>query len=113
MVTIASLDPEPSIPQTITELFGIPGSGIAALVTTGTLVEPVLKVSTPVEETLNVETGAPLKSKAKGIVSIGDHTGVLLLPPSSTSHEASNPDPLGYSLSVFSPPGFPCVVLGR
>ena len=47
------------------------------------------------------------------MVSIGDHVGVLLPPPNKTSQEASKPDPLGYSLSVFSPPGFPSVVLGR
>ena len=75
---MASLEPEPSIPQTITELSGIPGSGMAALVTTGTFVEPVAKVNTPVEETLKVDRGAPLKLKVKGIVSIGDQVGELL-----------------------------------
>ena len=113
MVTIASLEPVPSIPQTITELSGIPGSGIVALATTGTFVELVVNVNTPVVETLNVDTVDPLKLKVKGMVSIGDHVGVLLPPPNKTSQEASKPDPLGYSLSVFKPPGFPRVVLGR
>ena len=110
---MASLDPDPSIPHTITELSGIPGSGIAALVATGALVDPIVKVNTPVEETLNVETGEPLKLKVKGMVSIGDQVGELFPPPKRTSQEASNPDPLGYSLSVFNPPGLPWVVLGR
>ena len=113
MVTIASLDPVPFYSPNhyrVVRYSWIRNSGIG---TTGTFVELVVKVNTPVEETLNVDTVDPLKLKLKGMVSTGDHVGVLLPPPNRISQEASKPDPLGYSLSVFSPPGFPSVVLGR
>ena len=41
------------------------------------------------------------------MVSIGDQVGELLPPANKDVHEASRPEPLGYSLSLFNPPGFP------
>ena len=41
------------------------------------------------------------------MVSTDDHVGLELLGPSITVHPAGSPYPLGYSLSVFKPPGLP------
>ena len=70
-----SLEPEPSIPQTITELSGIAGSGILAFPAPGTPLAVVEKVKTPVEETLYWVTAEPLKLKLNGMVSILDQVG--------------------------------------
>ena len=67
----------------------------------------VVNVSTPDEDTLNVDTGEPLKLKLNGMVSTGDQVGELLPPANRDVHEASRPEPLGYSLSLFNPPGLP------
>ena len=47
-----------------------------------------------------------IKIKGKRIVSTDDQVGLELLGPSMTVTSRS-PDPLGYSLSVFIPPGLP------
>ena len=57
-----SLPPDPSIPHTIIELFGIAGSGNVAFPAPGTKIALVSKVRTPVEETLYCVTGRPLKA---------------------------------------------------
>ena len=113
MVTILSLLPVPSNPQTITELSGIAGSGSAAFVSEGTLLAPVEKVRTPVEETLYWLTALPLKLNGNPIFSTVDQVGLELLGPNMTVQPAGRPEPLGYSLSLFSPPGFPGVDEGK
>jgi hypothetical protein len=95
------------MPQTITELSGIAGSGNVALPAPGTAVTDVEKVRTPVDETLYWVTELPLKLNVKGMVSVEDHAGEDWLGPKITVHDGSNPDPLGYSLSAFNPPGLP------
>tara|TARA_B100001287_G_C22542270_1_gene462721 strand:+ start:268 stop:411 length:144 start_codon:yes stop_codon:yes gene_type:complete len=47
------------------------------------------------------------------MVTIEDHVGFVFPGGSKIFQLASNPDPLGYSLSVFNPPGFPLEELGR
>ena len=97
-MTILSLVPVPCMPQAMMELSGIEFDGIAAFEADGTVVAPVVNVSTPVEDTLNCETGLPLKLKEKGRVCMGDHAGVVWLGPSMTDQLASRPLPYGYSL---------------
>tara|TARA_B100001093_G_C26579560_1_gene906673 strand:+ start:255 stop:539 length:285 start_codon:yes stop_codon:yes gene_type:complete len=88
-------------------LLGIAGSGIVALLKPGIIVELMSKVKTPEEETLNWSTKLLLKVNGNGMLSIADHTGEELPAGNNTSHEASNPDPKGYSSSMFNPPGLP------
>ena len=106
-----SLDPVPSIPHTIIELFGIAGSGNEAFPAPGTKIVLVSNVKTPVEETLYWVTGSPLKLKLNGMVSVLDHDGVDWFGPRITVQEGSSPLPKGYSLSLLRPPGFPGVCI--
>ena len=66
-ITISSFDPEQIRPQIQTDLSGIAASGIAAFVVPGTEDALVVKVKTPVEETLYSVTGVPLKLNVNGI----------------------------------------------
>jgi|TARA_Y100000385_G_scaffold212300_1_gene220541 hypothetical protein len=93
-------------------LLGIAGSGIVTLPNPGIIVELISKVKTPEDETLNWSTKLLLKVNGKGMLSITDQTGEILPAGKSTFHEVSNPDPKGYSLSIFSPPGLPFDKLG-
>ena len=112
LVTILSLLPVPSRPQTIIELSGIAGSGIVTLPNPGIIVELISKVKTPEDETLNWFTTLLLKVNGKGILSITDHTGDELPAGNKIFHDVSKPDPNGYSLSIFNPPGLPVDELG-
>jgi|TARA_B110000902_G_scaffold221667_1_gene257369 hypothetical protein len=112
LVSILSLLPVPSRPQTIIELLGIAGSGIVTLPNPGTIVALISKVKTPEDETLNWSTILLLKLNEKGILSIADQTGEELPAGNITSHNVSRPEPKGYSLSIFNPPGFPVDELG-
>jgi hypothetical protein len=93
-------------------LSGIAGSGIVTLPKPGTIVALMSKVKTPDDETLNWSTKLLLKVNGKGILSETDHTGEVLPAGNRTFHDVSNPDPKGYSLSIFNPPGFPVDELG-
>ena len=50
--------------------------------------------------------------KGNPMFSTVDHVGFELLGPRMTVHPAGKPEPLGYSESVFNPPGFPGVDAG-
>jgi len=104
-VTIASLEPVPSIPQTQTEASGIEASGKAEFVNPGTDDADVVNVKIPDDETLYSVTEAPLKLNEKGIVWLLDHVGVVT-PSKIVVQFDDNPLPKGYSPSVFKPPGF-------
>ena len=80
----------------------MPGSGSAALVAEGTLLTPVEKVKTPVEETLYWFTELPLKLNGNPIFSTVDQVGLELLGPKITVQPAGRPEPLGYSLSYLN-----------
>ena len=53
----------------------------------------------------------PLKLKENGMVSVEDQVGEELDPERITDHPGGRPEPLGYSSSVFNPPGLPGVEL--
>ena len=78
----------------------------------GTLLAPVEKVRTPVDDTLYWVTALPSKLKGNPMFSTVDHVGLELLGPRITDQPAGSPEPLGYSLSVFKPPGLPGVDAG-
>lgn len=63
-----SLDPEPLIPHAQIDLSGIEAEGKALGVAPGTVPAVVVKVKTPVVETLYCVTALPLKLNAKGMV---------------------------------------------
>jgi hypothetical protein len=80
LVTILSFAPGAANPHTITELSGMDADGIVVLVLVGGVVALTSKVSTPDVLTLYCVTGLPLKSNAKGILAVLDHSGVAVPP---------------------------------
>ena len=108
-----SLAPDPEMPQTITELSGTAAFGIVAFELAGAEAAVLEKVKTPVEDTLYCVTAFPLKLKENGIVSVEDQVGDELLPVRIVAQPAGRPLPLGYSVSVLSPPGLPGPAAGR
>ena len=64
-----------------------------------------LNVSTPVDDTVYWLTGNPLKLKLNGILWFEDQAGDVTDGPRIEFHPAGRPFPLGYSLSLFNPPG--------
>ena len=94
-------------PHTQTDASGTEADGSIALVAPGTVAALVVKVNTPVDDTLYPVTGLALKLKVNGIVWLADQVGVETEGPKMDVHVADNPPPNGNSSSVFIPPGFP------
>jgi hypothetical protein len=92
------------------DLSGITELGKAELLVPGTVVADVVKVKTPVDETLYCVTGLPSKLNVNGMVWLADQVGEDTAGP-KIDVQPSADHVFEYSLSVFKPPGFPAEVI--